>query len=72
MAQIQRVIDDLIPGQVQNGPYRQDVAMSQLSSKNLTQSVPEPMLNIMNKVYSRRLDFERQSQKIAEDRQLFE
>lgn len=32
--------------------------MSPLFSKNLNYNLPEPVLNVLNKVYSRRLDFE--------------
>lgn len=46
--------------------------MSPLSNQNLKQSLPECVINLFNKVYSRRLDFEKQSKKFSKDRDMVE
>jgi len=70
LAQMQRVIEDLIPGTNQS-PYNQDVTLSPLTSKTLKHALPENVLAVLNKVYSRRFDFEKQSKKFASDAQIF-
>ena len=57
MAQMQKVIDDMIPT-LSSSAYSQDTTMSPLQSKNLKHNLPEGVLNVLNKVYSRRFDFE--------------
>ena len=46
--------------------------MSPLTSKTLKHALPESVLNVFNKVYSRRFDFEKQSKKFAADIQIFQ
>ena len=46
--------------------------LSPLTDKNLKTSLPEAVINILNKVYSRRYDFEKQSKKFAKDKQTYE
>ena len=46
--------------------------LSPLTDKNLKCSLPEPVINILNKVYSRRYDFEKQQKRFAKDRQTYE
>ena len=41
------------------GYNRKDSMLSPLTDKNLKVNLPEPVINILNKVYSRRLDFEK-------------
>lgn len=58
LAQVQRVIDELLPEP--NSPaFRNDTMLHPLTSKNLKHSLPEAVINVLNKVYSRRFDFER-------------
>ena len=46
--------------------------MSPLSGNNLKESLPEAVVNIFNKIYSRRFDFERQVKKYGKDKLVFE
>ena len=46
--------------------------MSPLTSKTLKHALPENLLNMLNKIYSRRFDFENQSKKFASDAQIFQ
>ena len=71
---MQRVIDDLIPAAFSNSSHSQDASsMSQtLQSKNLKHNLPEGILNVLNKVYSRRFDFDNQSKKFAKDKHKYE
>ena len=46
--------------------------MSPLQSKNLKHNLPEGVINVLNKVYSRRFDLENQGKKFAKDRQKYE
>ena len=57
LAQMQRAIEDLIPT-LSSSAYSHDTSMSPLQSKNLKHNLPEGVLNVLNKVYSRRFDFE--------------
>lgn len=60
LGQFQRVIDDMIPNFGDKQGYnRKDSMLSPLTDKNLKVNLPEPVINILNKVYSRRLDFEK-------------
>ena len=54
---MQKVIDDLLPT-LSSSAYSNDTSMSPLQSKNLKHNLPEGVLNMLNKVYSRRFDFE--------------
>lgn len=67
--QVQQVIEDLIPGSA--GALSQDAGASPLRGKRLKHALPEDIINIFNKVYSRRFDFEKQAKKLAGDKQLF-
>lgn len=57
MAQLLQVVDDLIPDDPGKRGLREDIAASPLRSKRLKHSLPDDVLNVFNKVYSRRLDF---------------
>ena len=46
--------------------------MSPLSNHNLKQNLPESVINIFNKIYSRRMDFEKQAKKYSKDRNAVE
>ena len=61
--QMQRVIDELIPEDASS--YSRDSVVTPLTSRNLKHNLPESVLNILNKVYSRRLDFEKQRKKFS-------
>lgn len=71
LAQIQRVIDQLVPSS--NGSvYSHDAVMSPLINANLKHDLPEAVINVLNKVYARRFDFEKQSKKYAQDKLQYE
>mmetsp|Transcript_44008 Transcript_44008/g.58393 ORF Transcript_44008/g.58393 Transcript_44008/m.58393 type:complete len:111 (-) Transcript_44008:305-637(-) len=72
IAQLQHVIEDLLPDAADSPVLRRDSMMSPLSNKNLKHSLPEAVINIFNKLYSRRFDFERQAKKFNKDRFVFE
>ena len=46
--------------------------MSPLNGNNLKESLPEAVINIFNKIYSRRFDFDRQVKKYGKDKLVFE
>ena len=46
--------------------------MSPLTNKVLKHNIPENVINVLNKVYSRRFDFEKQSKRFAKDKMTYE
>lgn len=46
--------------------------MSPLINANLKHDLPEAVINVLNKVYARRFDFEKQSKKYAQDKLQYE
>lgn len=46
--------------------------MSPLSNQNLRQDLPDSVISLFNKVYSRRMDFDKQSKKFGKDKDVME
>ena len=51
---------------------RRNSMMSPLNGKSLKESLPDCVVNIFNKIYSRRFDFDRQVKKYGKDKLVYE